>query len=323
MKIHAGAFVCLLGLSATTSLHAQMTYHAKIAVEGGTPLPSAPQIRVGMSERLMPACIIFNVFGNGNVEYAPDWRFRTYDPNTADHCPVTIRLTGYRTTDAVLRDGATIILKRLGDHEGSTVAITSLKAPEDARKAYEKGVAALTRNKFSEARKSLERAVELYPEYAQAWSDLGEVRRQEGKLTEARDAYERASQVDPKYIRPYVQLARLALAEGRNQEALGLAERGLALRPVAVPAIYYYHAVASYNLKQYDVAGKSASQAIESDQAREIPRAEYLLGLALAAKGDRAGALQHMRKYIEIAPKATDIGEVKQQIDRLETSTQN
>ena len=43
----------------------------------------------------------------------------------------------------------------------------------------------------------------------------------------------------------------------------------------------------------------------ELDSAHEIPRSELLLGTVLIARGDRAGALQHLRKYLEIVPKAS------------------
>jgi hypothetical protein len=43
-----------------------------------------------------------------------------------------------------------------------------------------------------------------------------------------------------------------------------------------------------------------------------------LLASVLIAKGDRAGALQHFRKYLEIVPKAPDADQVKRAIAQLE-----
>jgi len=39
----------------------------------------------------------------------------------------------------------------------------------------------------------------------------------------------------------------------------------------------------------------------------------------LIAKGDRAGALEHFRKYLEIVPKAQDADQIKRAIAQLET----
>jgi tetratricopeptide (TPR) repeat protein len=294
-------------------------FHAKIVLEDGTPLPTTPQIIPALSDLLVPGCRIFNVFGNGTVEYAVNWRSRrTYDGATADVCAVRIRLAGYREAEVTLRDGAVIVLKRLGDHEGSTVSATTLKAPEEARKAYGQGAAALSRKKWARAQEEFERAVAIYPDYAPAWSSLGEVFMEQSKPKEARAAYERALEADPKYVKPYLQLTRLALAEGRTQDAVGIAERALKLNPVEFPGIYFYHAVANYNLRRLDVAEKSVRRAIELDADHEIPRAENLLGSVLADEGDQRGAIEHLRRYLEMSPHAPDAAAVKQRIAELE-----
>ena len=310
--------VCALALATTLAAVGQIR-HAKVVLEGGTPLPTTPMITPAQSARLIPACRIYNIFGNGTIEYAVDWRSRPYDPSTADVCPVTIRLAGYRQTEATLRDGAVITLKRVGDHEGSTVSMTALKAPEDARKAYNKGVQAISSRKWPAAQKNLERAVEIYPGYAAAWSDLGEVLREQSNAKEARTAYERAIQEDPKYIKPYLQLARMDLAEGRMEDAAKTTDQALALNPIEFPGIYFYNAVANFNLKRLDSAERSARRAVELDTEHEVPRSEYVLGTVLTAKGDRRGALEHMRKYLEISPKAADAAEVKGRIAALES----
>jgi tetratricopeptide (TPR) repeat protein len=308
--------VCALTLASVSIARGQ--FHAKIVLEDGTPLPTQPQITPALSGWLVPSCRILNLFGNGTVVYAVNWRSRPYDGATADVCAVRIRLAGYREADVTLRNGAVIVLKRLGDHEGSTVSVTTLKAPEAARKAYEQGAAAMLRKKWARAQEEFERAVAIYPDYAPAWSNLGEVFREQSKPKEARAACERALEADPKYVRPYLQLTRLALAEGRTQDAVGIAERALELNPVEFPGIYFYHAVANYNLRRLDVAEKSARRAIELDADREIPRAESLLGSVLAAAGDRRGAIAHLRRYLEISPRAPDAAEVRQRIAELE-----
>jgi cytochrome c-type biogenesis protein CcmH/NrfG len=61
-------------------------------------------------------------------------------------------------------------------------------------------------------------------------------------------------------------------------------------------------------------------RAIDLDKDHEVPRAEYLLGTVLIAKRDRAGALQHLNKYLEIVPKAPDAEQVKKTIALLETA---
>lgn len=307
----------LLALAAALTAGAQ-TYRAKIATEDGSPLPGTPQIVPSLSVSLAPDCRIVTTFGDGTIEYLVNWRGRPYDPATADMCSVTIRLKGYRTVEATLRQAGVVVLKRIGDNEGSLVSMTALKAPEQAQKAYGKGVAALTDQKWAAAQKNFERAVEIYPDYAGAWSDLGEVLLHQSNPEKARAAWERAIQADPKYMKPYVQLTRLDLEERRPEDAASLAEKAMATNPVEFPLIYFYSAAANYNLKRFPAAEKSVRRAIELDTRREVPRAEVLLGSVLAAEGDRHGALEHLRKYLEIAPKAPDVAEVTRSIEKLE-----
>jgi tetratricopeptide (TPR) repeat protein len=310
--------LALMAALATVATAKAETYIAMIVTEDGTPLPREPQIIPSMTTRLEPECAILNVFGNGAVNYVVNMRDRPYDPATNDICSVTIRLKGYRTMQASLRKQGTVVLKRIGLHEGSTVSETALKAPEPAKKAYGKGVEAMTDEKWPSAQKNFEKAVQIDPDYAPAWSDLGQVLKEQSKATEARAAWEKAVQADPKYIKPYIQLTMLDLEEKHPEDAVTIAGRAVDMNPLEFPELYFYYAAANFNLKHYDLAEANARRAIDLDKDHEVPRAEYLLGTVLIAKRDRAGALQHLNKYLEIVPKAPDADQVKRTIAQLE-----
>jgi len=321
MSTHRALRVGLLALTAALATRATVsaqTYHATITTEDGSPLPNSPQIIPDLSERLVQECTIVNIFGNGSVQYLVNLRSRPYDPATADMCSVTIRLKGYRPAQVTLRNDATVVLKRMGLHEGSTVSASALNAPEPARKAYGKGVNAMNDEKWAAAQKNFEKALEIYPDYAAAWSDLGEVLQKQSKPTEARAAWEKAVAADPKYIKPYIQLTMLALSEKRTEDAVAIGGKAVAMNPLEFPELYFYFAAANYNLKRLDVAETNARRATELDNSHEIPRAELLLGSVLIAKGDRAGALEHFRKYLQIVPKAPDAVQIKKAIAQLE-----
>jgi tetratricopeptide (TPR) repeat protein len=321
MQTNSALAAGVLALAITAAASAQ-TYHAQIVTEDGSPLPTSPQIIANLSDRLVQECAIVNIFGNGSVQYVVNYRSRAYDPATADVCSVTIRLKGFQTKQVTLRNDSTVVLQHTGGlHEGSTVSATALNAPEPAKKAFGKGVNSMDDEKWPAAQKNFEKAVEIYPEYAQAWSDLGEVLRKQSKAAEARAAFEKAVAADPKYIKPYIQLTMLDLQEKRPEDAATIAGKAVAMNPLEFPELYFYNAVANYNLKHFDVAEYSARRATELDAAHEIPRAELLLGSVLIAKGDRAGGLQHFRKYLELVPKAQDAEQVKKAIAQLEATS--
>jgi tetratricopeptide (TPR) repeat protein len=343
MKHAVRTGLSVLALAGACWAQLAQKHTARIALEDGTPLTGTPEVIPLLNRQNVPACFTprtdspdvgatngrLEVFGNGTVQYVVRGTADPFCMGTAcldgragDSCPVRIRLAGYRTTDATLRQDAVIVLKRIGDNEGTSVSITTLNAPKEARKAYESGVAAMSHQKWEAAQKGFERAVAVYPQYAQAWSDLGESLAQDLKPQEARAACEHALEADPKYLKPYVQLARLALSEGRIEDAGRITTRALAMNPVEFPGLYYYDAVVDLRLKRLDDAEKSARRAVDLDSNHEVPLAESLLGTLLAAKGDRSGAIEHYRKYLAVSPDATDAPTVKRRIAELEAAPQ-
>jgi tetratricopeptide (TPR) repeat protein len=314
MKFRQSLSILATFTFAATVLQAQ-DHHAKIALEDGTSLRTSPLIiptRSGI-------CAVINFFLDGTLIYRTARTYIMSGEKAADDCPVTIRLTGYQPQDVVLREGSLVVLKRLGEHhEGATVSKTSLDVPKAARKAYESGVAATIAKKLPAAQKHFENAVALYPRYATAWCELGELLAEQKRTDEARSAYNHAVEADPKYIRPYVEIARLELSLKRNQEAAAIADRGIAQNPMEYdPGIFFYSAVANFNLKLLEPAEKSAARAVDLDTTHKIPRAELLLGRILLVKGDPKGAAVHMRRYVALSPKASDAGEVQQMIARI------
>jgi tetratricopeptide (TPR) repeat protein len=295
-------------------------FHTNIVTEDGTPLPTSPQIIPAVTGYLVQNCVILNIFGNGSVLYQVNWASRPYDRATEDVCEVTIRMKGYRAMQATFRNNATVVLKRAsGVHEGSTVSATALRAPEDARKLFGKGVAAMTDEKWAAAERNFQKAVEIYPEYAAAWSDLGQVFMEQQKPMDARAAWEKAVAADPKYIKPYVQLTKLDLDEKKPEDAISIAGKAVAMNPLEFPDLYFYFAVANFNLKHFDIAEANAQRAIDVDTAKELPQAHVLLATLQAARGDRADALMHFKKYLEMFPKAPDAAQIERVIAQLET----
>lgn len=288
------------------------TFHAKIVLEDGTELPRTPIIMI--HPQMHGGCKINQVFGNGTLMYSA-W---SDQPDvTSDECTVEIRLEGLRTKIATLRDGSVVTLKRVGLSEGVVSPVSSLNAPKPAAKAYSKGVEALRHGKWDEAQKDFEQSIKLYPEYAQAYSDLGEVLEKQQKPVEAQAAFQKALELSPTYLKPYAQLARLAISQNRLQDALQITDRALKLNPVEFPSIYYYQALAHYQMHQLQPAEDSLKQAIQLDVDHQMPKAYYMMGLVLEQKGDKPGAIHAFESYVEQSPKPNDADAVKDRIARM------
>lgn len=241
-------------------------------------------------------------------------------------CELRAALPGYRS-DVVNLSGrkpfdhpevGTIILHRLGNVAGTTISATTLQAPKEARKAYEKAREAMHKDKLADAQKNFERAVDVYPQFASAWYELGRIHEKNNELADARKCYSQASAADPKFINPYMATALLAARDKDWQEVAEATSRVNQLDPFDFPEAYFYNSVANYNLGKIDAAEGSAREAQKLDPAHRIPKADHVLGAILYAKKDYAGAAEQMRSYLKYSPNAVDAVQVKMQLTELE-----
>jgi tetratricopeptide (TPR) repeat protein len=228
----------------------------------------------------------------------------------------TVKLFNRRTSDSP--DVGLIVLHRLAGIEGSSISVTSMMAPKDAKKAYEHGLQSLLKNKPNDAGKDFEKAVAAYPKYADAWVNLAKLRLEQQSIEPARAALMKAMESDPKLVEPYVELGLLAAKDAKWQESGKYLDRAVELDPVDFPQAWYADAVANYNLRNYDAAEKSARAAVKLDPRHANPRSGYLLGLVLAEKRDYPGAAAEFTTYMKLAPNAPDLAQVKNQLGEIE-----
>jgi tetratricopeptide (TPR) repeat protein len=241
-------------------------------------------------------------------------------------CELRADLAGYRSDMVNLfnrqamdnPDVGRIVLHRIGNVEGLAISATSLMAPKDAKKAYQKGLQLMLKNKPEDALKEFEKAVTAYPKYADAWVNIGKIRVDQKNPQAAREALMKAMDADDKLVAPHIELGMIAARENKWAEAAPLLEKGLRLDPVDFPNVWYANAAANFNLKKYDEAEKSAREAIKLDPRHANPRSEYLLGLILAEKHDYAAAATQFRNYLKASPNAPDMAVVKDQIGQIE-----
>lgn len=227
-----------------------------------------------------------------------------------------VNLAGRRAMDNP--DLGTLVLRRMAKVDGFTFSGTSAYAPKDARKAYEKGRNLVKKKKLADAEKYLQKAVDVYPKYAVAWYELGMLHQMQNKAADARRCYTEALKADEKYVTPYSQLAFISVAEQKWDEAIEWSGKLIKLNPYHSPQIYFFNAMAHLNSKHLNEAEESAREAVKLDPNGRLPRSRYLLGVVLAQKGSFKESAEHMKYYLEKAPKAGDAETVKQQLAEVQ-----
>jgi tetratricopeptide (TPR) repeat protein len=241
-------------------------------------------------------------------------------------CEIRARLAGYRSDSINIGNRralespnvGTIILHRMGPVDGHAISATSLAAPKDSRNAFEKGQEALKKNKPDDARKDFERAAQIYPGYAAAWSELGKLARDRGQFDDALRDFQTAIQADPKYVEPYLSVAAIQSVEKQWPQLAQTTGALLHLDPYDYPQAYYLNALANIQLHNIDAAEKSAREAERLDTQGRFPKVCQLLAAILANRRAFPEAAEQMRQYLKFAPQAPDAPAVKAQLSQLE-----
>jgi tetratricopeptide (TPR) repeat protein len=249
-------------------------------------------------------------------------------PRDLNNCELRAQLGGYESQSIQLGmrraldnpDVGTILMRRIGQSSGTTVSATTLAAPKDARKAFERGLDLVKKKKLPEAQTDFEKAVGLYPRYAIAWSELGKIQSAQGQVEAARNSFNQSIAADSKFVVPYVELSDLEYRARRWQELADTSEKAVALDPFHYPQTFFLNAVANYNLHNIDRAEESARRAQKLDVNHQIPQISHLLGVILAERRNYAEAAAEMRDYLKFAPQASDAADVHSQIEQLEQS---
>lgn len=97
-----------------------------------------------------------------------------------------------------------------GDH---TVSANDLKVPEEASKEFDKATELIAKQQWQKAIERLNRALALYPTYAQAYTNLGVVYARLGESDKEREALQKAIDANNHFAPAFVNLARMEVKE--------------------------------------------------------------------------------------------------------------
>ncbi len=241
-------------------------------------------------------------------------------------CELCARLAGHRSSTVALGkyhtmgdiDVGTLVLHPVERVLGTTVSITSLQAPKSARKAFDRAERAFRANKIQEAVGSLETSVRLFPRYAAAWFELGQIFQQQKRGEEARHAYLKSVEADSNYVKPYVALARIAALHQKWLDVAAVTDRALELNPLDLCEAYFLNSLANYNLNRIEPAERSAQRALRLDGLHHYPQIYLLMADIRYRAKDLAGAAEELRSYLQYAPEAADAEGVLSRIQDLD-----
>ncbi len=318
----------------------------KVMLEGGGSLPEpVPIERIcngtvrregyadikGQFEFQLGLNLTFQDASENDARVAPNSQSRSGNNNgqrplDLNGCELRAVLAGYQSSVVILRTAGgdtwpnevgTIFLKRIGNAPGTTISVTSIAAPKDAMRAYEKAQKIKT-EKPAEAEKELNKAVKVYPQFAAAWTLLGDIHRERNEFDAARTEYAQAIAADPQFVNPSYGLTMIAAQEKKWDDAIRLSDQVIKLNSAAYPLVYFLNAAANYNLQKFEAAEESAKKFKALDTQHSHPDVCLLLSYVLSAKQDYAGAAREIRDYLAISPNSPDAESLQKEAKRFE-----
>ena len=176
----------------------------------------------------------------------------------------------------------------------SEKALTHMEA---ANKAYNS-------SNLLKALKEYNAAIELEPNFDEAWYNKALTLQGIGRYDEALDAYNTALEMDPENSAFYQNMGSIWASKGDVDKAREFYEKAASLAKDLSPrdaATNYYNMGVTYiNSGSNEEAKAALEQAIQIDPTHG--ESHYQLGVVLLGMGDLEGAINIWKKYLEVSP---------------------
>jgi tetratricopeptide (TPR) repeat protein len=178
------------------------------------------------------------------------------------------------------------------------VSARQLSVPDKAARDYQDAQKALGRHDTDSAMRSLEHAVEIAPQFAAAWNELGTIAYQTGKFDRAEQCFRQSLGQDPDAFEPLVNLGGVLVTLQRTDESLDYNIRAVLARPNDSLANSQL-GQSYFQANNYDLALKYLERARSLDPTHfshpQLVMAEIHLrrGERVAAAGDLEDFLKH------------------------------
>lgn len=305
----------------------QVWLMGKVAVEGGSAPPDSVKIvlRCGDTERAQAFSsrngefsLMFTPGDSGPDEGAASREssktISTHPPSFAngngceldadspDYVSKSLPLPLVGEIAGDINQVGTIVLYPRTAAQGTTVSATSLAAPDQAKKAFEKGQEQERKGKFQAACDFFRRAVQVYPQYAIAWLELGRTQIKQNDLNSAQQSFHEATSQDAQLVGGYEGLAEVALREQKWKDLAYSTRKILDITPETDAKIWFLNSAANFNLGDLNRAEAGVVRGIHLDSAHHVPQLEYLYGVILAQRASYGPAIQHLQAFLQMSP---------------------
>jgi tetratricopeptide (TPR) repeat protein len=190
-----------------------------------------------------------------------------------------------------------------------------LGAPPEARKAFDKGLAAWQNKNYEKAAEDFEKAVALYPNYDTAYNNLGVMYAHLKQPEKSMAAFEHAVRLNDKNADADRNLARICIRQRDYVRAEDLLKKSQAVQPLDAGTLTML-SIAEIENGEFDAA------LIDARKVHGLPHdgyavSHFVAGQALERKQQPQDAIAEYVVYLRESPNGPEVVQVKDALDRL------
>ena len=196
-----------------------------------------------------------------------------------------------------------------------SVSARQLATPNAALRQYQQAQKDLERHDPAAAAKRLEAAIEIDPQFAVAWNELGTIAYQTRKFDRAEECFRQALVLDPRAFDPLVNLGGVLVTVHKLDEAADYNLRAVLARPN--DALANSQLGQTYcGLARLDLAEKYLERARQIDPAH-FSHPQLLLAEIHLRRGERREAAAVIEEFLKYHPDWPQAAKMRQTIPEL------
>ncbi len=203
--------------------------------------------------------------------------------------------------------------------DGATVSVAQMNVPDKARKAYHKADEAFSKQKVEEASEQVEKALAIFPDYAEALTLRGILRLRQNQVGDAVADLEKAINCDPNDGMAHVVLGSAYNMLKRSDDAQRVLDRAVSLAPKSWQA-YFERSRALIAKQQYPDALRDIEKA-QAFSDRDFPVIHLVKANALIGLKDYADAKAEIQAYLDREPNGTNATEARRALEQIQDLT--
>ena len=199
---------------------------------------------------------------------------------------------------------------------GGLVSASELNVPSKAKSELDKGMEAFGKGDYKKAAEKLEKAIEIYPDYARAWNNLGVVHMKENDKAAAKQAFDKSIAVDDKFVPGYLNLGRLSMLEKNATATENYLSKALSIDPNNIETLALF-SKEELLTGQYEKALAHARRVhtLPHDHLAEV---HLIAGEALLHEGHSSEAVKEYEQYLKEYPDSPNAAKVRDAMAQIQ-----